>query len=157
MAYVGKNFAMSSKSPSPLDQFLCLDLYTASRVVIQAYGPLLEKLGLTYPQYLVMSALWVRDELKVKDISEHLHLDSGTLSPLLKRLESAGLVSRTRGKEDEREVLIALTAAGKALQQKSGAVTEGIACILGMSPAEARKLQKILRGIVGRIEASPEV
>ncbi len=148
---------MSSQSPSPLDQFLCLDLYTASRVVIQAYGPLLEKLGLTYPQYLVMSALWVRDELKVKDISEHLHLDSGTLSPLLKRLESAGLVSRTRGKEDEREVRIALTAAGKALQQKSGAVTEGIACILGMSPAEAQKLQKILRGIVSRIETAAKV
>lgn len=148
---------MSSKVPSPLDQFLCLDLYTASRVVIQAYGPLLEKLGLTYPQYLVMSALWVRDELKVKDISEHLHLDSGTLSPLLKRLESAGLISRTRGKADEREVWIALTAAGKALQQKSGAVTDGIACILGMSPAEAQKLQKILRGIVGRIETSAEI
>jgi DNA-binding MarR family transcriptional regulator len=143
---------MSSPTPSPLDQFLCLDLYTASRVVIQAYGPLLEKLGLTYPQYLVMSALWAQDELKVKDISEHLHLDSGTLSPLLKRLEAAGLVSRTRGKEDEREVRIALTAAGKAMRQKSSEVTEGIACILGMSPSEVQKLQKTLRGIVGRIE-----
>ena len=143
--------------PSPLDQFLCLDLYTASRVVIQAYGPLLEKLGLTYPQYLVMSALWAQDELKVKDISEHLHLDSGTLSPLLKRLEAAGLVSRTRGKEDEREVRIALTFAGKAMQQKSAEVTEGIACILGMSPAEAQKLQKILRGLVCRIEDAKPV
>jgi MarR family transcriptional regulator, organic hydroperoxide resistance regulator len=157
MAYVGKYFPMSSKNPSPLDQFLCLDLYTASRVVIQAYGPLLEKLNLTYPQYLVMSALWVEDELKVKDISEHLHLDSGTLSPLLKRLEAAGLVSRTRGKEDEREVRIALTAAGKTLQQKSGEVTAGIGCILGMSPTEAQKLQKILRGLVGRIEADKPV
>jgi len=148
---------MSAKTPSPLDQFLCLDLYTASRVVIQAYGPLLEKLGLTYPQYLVMSALWAQDELNVKDISEHLHLDSGTLSPLLKRLEAAGLVSRTRGKEDEREVLIALTAAGRALQQKSGAVSEGIGCILGMSPAEAQKLQNKLRGLVGRIESAKPV
>ena len=148
---------MSSKTPSPLDQFLCLDLYTASRVVIQAYGPLLEKLGLTYPQYLVMSALWAQDELNVKDISEHLHLDSGTLSPLLKRLEAAGLVSRTRGKEDEREVRIALTAAGRALQQKSGAVSEGIGCILGMSPAEAQKLQNKLRGLVGRIESAKPV
>ena len=148
---------MSSKNSSPLDQFLCLDLYTASRVVIQAYGPLLEKLGLTYPQYLVMSALWAQDELNVKDISEHLHLDSGTLSPLLKRLEVAGLVSRTRGKEDEREVRIALTAAGKAMQQKSAEVTEGIACILGMSPTEAQKLQKTLRVLVTRIEDAKPV
>lgn len=138
----------------PLDQFLCLDLYTTSRVVIKAYGPLLEKLGLTYPQYLVMSALWETDDLKVKDLSARLHLDSGTLSPLLKRMESAGLVTRTRGKEDEREVCISLTAAGRDLQKKSGEVTNGIACLLGVSPAEAQNLQKILRSIVERLEPS---
>jgi DNA-binding MarR family transcriptional regulator len=143
---------MTSKSPIPLDQLLCLDLYTASRVVIKAYGPLLEKLDLTYPQYLVMTALWETDELKVKDLSERLHLDSGTMSPLLKRLEAAGLVSRKRGQEDEREVLIALTAAGRELQKKSGEVQNGIVCLMGMSLAEAQKLQKILRGIVNRLE-----
>jgi MarR family transcriptional regulator, organic hydroperoxide resistance regulator len=142
---------MTSKSSPPLDQLLCLDLYTASRVVIQAYGPLLEKLNLTYPQYLVMTALWETDELKVKDLSERLHLDSGTMSPLLKRLETAGLVSRKRGKEDEREVLIALTASGRELQKQSGAVQDGIVCVMGLSLAEAQKLQKALRGIVNRL------
>ena len=145
---------MSSKSVIPLDQLLCLDLYTASRVVVRAYGPLLGKLDLTYPQYLVMTALWETDELKVKDLSDRLHLDSGTMSPLLKRLESAGLVSRKRGTEDEREVQIALTAAGRELQKKSGEVQDGIVCAMGLSLAEAQKLQKALRGIVDHLESA---
>ncbi len=92
----------------------------------KAYRPLLEPLGLTYPQYLVMMVLWAGDGITVSEIGERLFLDSATLTPLLKRLQAAGLVTRTRASEDERQVLIALTAAGRALKAKAGSVPSGI-------------------------------
>jgi len=92
----------------------------------KAYRPLLEPLGLTYPQYLVMMVLWAGDGLTVSEIGERLFLDSATLTPLLKRLQAAGLVTRTRASNDERQVLIALTAAGRALKAKAGSVPSGI-------------------------------
>lgn len=144
-----------SLHPKPtLENLLCLDLYAASRAVIKAYGPLLESLGVTYPQYLVLTALWEREPLAVKEIAALLSLDSGTLSPLLKRLEAAGLVVRTRSKEDEREVSIALTPAGRALEEKSQPVCEGIVRLFGMSMEEARGLQQTLRGVAKRMEES---
>ena len=105
-----------------LDNQICFAVYSAAHAFTRFYKPLLERLGLTYPQYLVMLVLWERDDVPVKDIGEKLFLDSGTLTPLLKRLEAAGMVKRSRSSEDERQVLIALTAQGQALKEKARAV-----------------------------------
>ena len=105
-----------------LDKQLCFALYAASRAMTQAYQPLLALLGLTYPQYLAMLVLWEQDGSSVKQLGERLHLDSGTLTPLLKRLENAGLVQRQRSSEDERSVVIWLTAAGKALEEQAAPI-----------------------------------
>jgi DNA-binding MarR family transcriptional regulator len=143
---------MAAQRKSSLENLLCLDLYAASRGVIKAYGPLLAELGLTYPQYLVLMALWDKEPLAVKDLAQLLSLDSGTLSPLLKRLEAAGLVVRTRSKIDERGVLIALTDQGRALEAKNGRVSEEIICLFGMSFDQVKSLQGTLRGITQRME-----
>src|SRR3569832_2323767 len=97
-----------------LDNQICFAVYSATHAFNRVYKPLLDRLGLTYPQYLVLLVLWERDGIAVKEIGERLHLDSGTLTPLLKRLEQAGLIKRTRSSEDERQVLIDLTAQGQA-------------------------------------------
>src|SRR5687767_373125 len=107
---------LSSKPSLQLDHQLCFSLYSAGRAMSKAYRPLLEPLGLTYPQYLVMRVCWAGDGITVSEIGERLFLDSATLTPLLKRLQAAGLGTRTRASVDERQVLIALTAAGRALK-----------------------------------------
>src|SRR4030095_8240519 len=99
----------SADLPLRLDNQICFAVYSTAHAFNRFYKPLLDKLGLTYPQYLVMLVLWEEDGLPVKEIGERLFLDSGTLTPLLKRLEAAGLVKRTRSKEDERQVIVALT------------------------------------------------
>ena len=118
-----------------LDNQICFAVYSAAHAFNRVYKPLLDRLGLTYPQYLVMLVLWERDGVPVKDISERLFLDSGTLTPLLKRLEAAELIKRTRSTEDERQVLIALTPRGDALREKARAVPASIlaasACSIG--------------------------
>jgi DNA-binding MarR family transcriptional regulator len=111
---------------------LCFAIYSTAHAFNRVYKPLLDRLGLTYPQYLVMLVLWERDGLAVKEIGERLFLDSGTLTPLLKRLETAGLVRRERDKRDERQVRIHLTGAGTALRIEAGAVPRGIACAIGL-------------------------
>lgn len=111
--------AATAENPLALDRQVCFALYAASRVVTAAYRPLLEPLGLTYPQYLVMLVLWERGTIAVGEISMALHLDSGTLSPLLKRLEAGGLVRRRRSADDERRVLIELTDEGRALRARA--------------------------------------
>src|SRR5882762_1835261 len=108
--------------PLLLGNQLCFAIYSTAHAFNRVYKPLLDRLGLTYPQYLVMLALWERDGVPVKNIGERLFLDSGTLTPLLKRLEAAELVKRTRGSEDERQVLISLTPQGQALKEKARAV-----------------------------------
>ncbi|MGK2937199.1 MAG: MarR family winged helix-turn-helix transcriptional regulator [Solirubrobacteraceae bacterium] len=107
------------EDPLALDRQVCFALYAASRAVTAAYRPLLEPLGLTYPQYLVMLVLWERGPLPVREIGDALRLDSGTLSPLLKRLETAGLVTRERSPEDERQVVVDLTADGRSLRARA--------------------------------------
>src|ERR1700749_1050842 len=104
--------ALGGEQMLRLDNQICFAIYSATHAFNRVYKPLLDRLGLTYPQYLVMLVLWERDGVPVRDIGERLSLDSGTLTPLLKRLEQAGLVKRTRSSEDERQVLIALTAHG---------------------------------------------
>jgi MarR family transcriptional regulator, organic hydroperoxide resistance regulator len=126
-------------NPLLLDSQLCFSLYAASRAVTAAYAPLLAPLGLTYPQYLVMLVLWEADAVPVKHLGERLHLDSGTLTPLLVKLEQRGLVERTRDDADARVVRISLTATGKALKRKAQSIPKAMACSLGLtSPALAR-------------------
>src|SRR5690349_16419159 len=114
---------------------LCFAVYSTAHAFNRVYKPLLDRLGLTYPQYLVMLALWERDGVPIKDIGERLFLDSGTLTPLLKRLETAELIKRTRSTEDERQVLIALTSKGETLRERARAVPQSIlaasACSIG--------------------------
>ena len=128
-----------------LDQQLCFALYNASRALTRAYGPLLEPLGLTYPQYLVMLVLWEQREATVKGLGERLGLDSGTLTPLLKRLEQRGLVARRRSTEDERVVIAALTGEGAKLRAKARRVPSEIACLVGADIADDRDVARLAR------------
>jgi DNA-binding MarR family transcriptional regulator len=109
-----------------LSDQLCFAVYSTAHAFNRFYKPLLERLGLTYPQYLVMLVLWERDGIAVKEIGERLFLDSGTLTPLLKRMEGMGLVKRTRSTEDERQVLVALTAQGRELREKARTLPQSI-------------------------------
>ena len=132
-----------AKKPAPnpllqLDNQLCFAVYSAGHAFNRVYKPLLERLKLTYPQYLAMLVLWEQDNVPVKDIGERLFLDSGTLTPLLKRLEAAGLIKRTRSIEDERQMLIALTAQGQALREKAKAVPQGILAAFSLSRSATR-------------------
>lgn len=137
-----------------LDEQLCFALYAASRAVTAAYRPLLESLELTYPQYLVMLVLWEADGMTVSQIGERLFLDSATLTPLLKRLEAAGLVQRQRATEDERQVVVSLTAEGRALKRKAGAVPEAIFCATGCELDELVDLKSRLDGLRERLTRS---
>ena len=113
-----------------LDNQLCFALYSASLAMTRVYKPLLDELGLTYPQYLAMLVLWERDDLMVSELGERLYLDSGTLTPLLKRLQSSGYITRVRAVEDERRVHITLTATGRKLKLKAAKIP---GCILSAS------------------------
>jgi DNA-binding MarR family transcriptional regulator len=110
--------------PLALDNQFCFALYSASLAMTKTYKPFLDKVGLTYPQYLVMLVLWQQDDVLVKTIGERLFLDSGTLTPLLKRLEASSLISRTRDDEDERQVRITLTKEGRALKKKAQCIPQ---------------------------------
>jgi MarR family transcriptional regulator, organic hydroperoxide resistance regulator len=134
---------------------LCFAIYSTAHAFNRVYKPLLDRLGLTYPQYLVMLVLWERDGLSVNEVGERLFLDSGTLTPLLKRLEAARLVKRTRSVADERQVLIALTAHGAALREKAKTVVPpAILEATGCSVAELSALQKSLVELRGRLDAA---
>lgn len=128
-----------------LDNQLCFLLYGASRAVTQLYQPLLEPLGVTYPQYLVLLVLWEEDGASVRTLCERLYLDSGTLTPLLTRLEANGLVRRERSQSDARVVDIHLTAAGKKLKRAARSVPEALLCRLGMSLPELARTRGELK------------
>lgn len=117
-----------------LDNQLCFALYAASRAMVQAYRPALEALGVTYPQYLVLLVLWERDDLPLKEIGRRLQLDSGTLTPLLKRIEARGLVTRVRDEADERSRRIRLTKAGRALEAEAPSVPASLLCRFDGAP-----------------------
>jgi MarR family transcriptional regulator, organic hydroperoxide resistance regulator len=131
--------------PQSLDEQLCFAVYTASRALTRAYGPLLEPLGITYPQYLTLLVLWKENGLSVKGLGDRLALDSGTLTPLLKRLEQQGYVERKRSAEDERVVNVFLTASGKALKTKAKKVPLELACRGGFDDAKGAAKLKMLR------------
>ncbi|WLH92047.1 MarR family transcriptional regulator [Pseudomonas sp. FP453] len=139
-----------SKNPAPceslmLDNQLCFALHSTSLLMTKVYKPLLQALGLTYPQYLAMMVLWEEDGLTVGEISSRLLTDPGSLTPLLKRLEAEGLLSRTRSREDERVVVVELTAAGRALQEKAMGIPQ---CILGASGLELEQLRKLQADLI---------
>ncbi len=139
-----------SKNPTPceslmLDNQLCFALHSTSLLMTKAYKPLLQALGLTYPQYLAMMVLWEEDGLTVGEISSRLLTDPGSLTPLLKRLEAESLLSRTRSREDERVVVVELTAAGRALQDQAMGIPQ---CILGTSGMELEQLRKLQADLI---------
>jgi DNA-binding MarR family transcriptional regulator len=125
-----------------LNEQLCFSLYTATHRIIRAYRPLLEPLGLTYVQYLVMLVLWEQAPRSVGELGSQLHLDSGTLTPLLKRMEKSGLVVRERDSEDERRVLISLTQQGRDLESKANEITDSMLCQVELTRPEAMELRK---------------
>lgn len=134
-----------------LDEQLCFTLYAASRAVRSRYRDLLGELGLTYPQYLVMLVLWSEGPISVRGLGEHLMLDSGTLSPVLKRLEAAGLVVRRRGVPDERSVEVSLTQAGARLRSRAEAVPPEMSEAMGLSGGDSRRLLKELEALTRRV------
>jgi DNA-binding MarR family transcriptional regulator len=140
-----------------LDRQLCFALYTASRAVVRAYAPLLEDAGLTYPQYVTMLVLWEDADRprSIGELGERLQLDSGTLTPLLKRLASMGYLTRSRDAEDERRVLVTLTAEGLALRDRLAAVPESFLGCLGMDVADASALRDQLTELAACLEAGP--
>ncbi len=137
-----------------LDDQLCFALYAASRAVTQAYAPLLAPLGITYPQYLVLLVLWEEEAASVKRLGLRLQLDSGTLTPVLKRMEAQGLVVRRRDPEDERVVLVSLTAAGKGLRKGARAIQEQLLCRLDGKWKELARLRDELRRLTSHVRAS---
>ena len=145
---------LATDLPLLLGNQLCFAIYSTAHAFNRVYKPLLDRLGLTYPQYLVMLVLWERDGLSVKDIGERLFLDSGTLTPLLKRLEAAELVKRTRSSEDERQVLIALTSRGLALREKARAVPEAILAASACSVTELSAMKNELVALRDRLNAT---
>ncbi|MEV8125077.1 MarR family transcriptional regulator [Streptomyces sp. NPDC085944] len=136
-----------------LDQQICFSLNAASRAFGGVYRVVLKELGLTYPQYLVMLVLWEHGELPVKKLGEHLRLDSGTLSPLLKRLEAAGLVRRERSARDERSVEVRLTGEGAALRERAVEVPRRIAVATGLDLTEVRDLRARLDRLTAALDA----
>jgi DNA-binding MarR family transcriptional regulator len=137
-----------------LDRHLCFALYSASRAMTAAYRPILSELNLTYPQYLVLLVLWEESPVTVGRLGERLQLDSGTLSPLLKRLEGTGFVSRERSQTDERLVEVALTPAGRRLERKAQCIPEQLFDSTGMTEQEAGNLRDAVRHLTDALNAS---
>ncbi|NMW24138.1 MarR family winged helix-turn-helix transcriptional regulator [Rhodanobacter soli] len=142
---------LAANSTPRLDAQLCFALYSAGLAMNKVYRKLLKSLELTYPQYLVMMVLWEDESLSVSEIGERLFLDSATLTPLLKRLETAGLVTRLRSRDDERHVVISLTARGKALQAKAGKVQESVFCATQCTPDQLMRLKRELQELRGKL------
>lgn len=137
--------------PLRLDNMLCFAVYAAEHAFTRFYKPRLDALGLTYPQYLVFLVLWERDDLTVKALGERLFLDSGTITPLIKRLEARGLVTRTRDEEDERQVRIRLTAEGRVLKAKAQAIPLAVAKGTGLTLEGGADLYRELMALRERL------
>jgi len=129
----------------PLDSQLCFSLYAASIAVNRTYKPMLDDLGLTYPQYLVLSTLWEQDGLPVSSIADRLSLESSTITPLVKRLETAGLLTRERNPKDERQVIVSLTVKGRSLNEKTACLTDALLDRSGLTPDQLMKLNGQVR------------
>ncbi len=137
--------------PLKLENQLCFPLYAAARGVVKLYTPLLDKIGLTYTQYVTMMLLWEHRQLSVKRLGEKLHLDSGTLTPLLKKLEAQGLVTRQRSAEDERSLIVTLTDAGAALREQALGIPQALGQCIHLSSEEAGTLYTLLYKLLGQM------
>ncbi|WP_183860731.1 MULTISPECIES: MarR family transcriptional regulator [unclassified Rhizobium] len=137
-----------------LENQLCFAVYSTAHAFTRAYKPILDKVGLTYPQYLVMLALWEKSEQAVKAIGEQLDLDSGTLSPLLKRLEQNGLIKRTRDSRDERQVIVSLTDKGLAMRSEIDTIMTAIGQAAGCTLEEMKTIRGLLRGLRSNLTAA---
>lgn len=158
---------MAVEEPTPeqtdellkLDNQLCFPLYVCSKEIIKKYRPLLEPLGLTYTGYITMMALWEQDHINVKELGHRLYLDSGTLTPLLKRLEKAGYITRTKDPDDERSLLVDLTPEGEALKQHAACVPLGMIQGLSSTDSEVKidplELKKDLDGLMRLLTEDP--
>ena len=137
-----------------LEKQLCFAVYATAHAFTRAYKPILDKVGLTYPQYIVMLVLWEKAELPVKTIGEQLDLDSGTLSPLLKRLEQNGLIKRTRDSRDERQVIVSLTPKGQAMRGEVNTIMSSIGEAIGCTLEEMAVMRDMLTRLRGNLNAS---
>ena len=146
---------MTNGPTTGLGSMLCFDLYAASRALTAAYRPVLADHGLTYPQYLVLVALWNDDDVRIKDLAATLHLDHATLTPLLRRLEDRGLLSRVRSREDGRAVRVALTAVGDELRSIVDDVHCAITDAVGLDADERATVQDALQRLVANLSAQP--
>lgn len=144
----------STTDPLLLDNQLCYALYAAAHRITRSYRPMLERMGLTYPQYLVLLVLWETDGVTVSDIGRRLRLDSGTLTPVLKRLETAGFLVRNRRRSDEREVEIQLTQQGRDLRAEARLVRESVMCQLNMSEPEVQAMRADLNALIENLSAA---
>ncbi|TFE29930.1 MarR family winged helix-turn-helix transcriptional regulator [Cohnella luojiensis] len=146
---------MDTDSVLKLDNQLCFAVYACSREFTKLYHPLLKELGLTYTQYITLLVLWEEDRMSVKKLGERLYLDSGTLTPLLKKLENMGLLTRVRDKQDERSVIIALTEQGARLKERAIEIPEKLFCQAGISPKEAEALRAQITDMLKKVQKLP--
>lgn len=135
-----------------LDSHLCFSLYACSRAIFRMYRPMLDELNLTYPQYLVLLVLWDQQESSIKELSQMLSLDSGTLTPMLKRMESSGLLERSRSKEDERIVTVRITDRGRELQQSAGCIPASLIESSGLDLQQLGALNETIRLLMDNVE-----
>lgn len=149
-----REIASTLVDPLLLDNQLCYALYAAAHRMTKSYRPMLERMGLTYPQYLVLLVLWETDGVTVSEIGRRLRLDSGTLTPVLKRLEGAGFVTRNRRRSDEREVEISLTPHGRGLRAEAVAVRQSVMCQLHLSEPEVQALRADLNALIENLSAA---
>ncbi len=137
--------------PLKLENQICFPLYACAKEIVKAYKPYLDELDLTYTQYITMMVLWEHEKLRVKEVGEYLYLDSSTLTPLLKRLEEKGYVTRRRSAEDERDLIVTITDAGKALREKALTVPQRLAACVELEPDKARFLYGVLYELLGKL------
>ncbi len=134
-----------------LENQLCFPLYACAKEIVKAYKPYLDELDLTYTQYITMMVMWEHKQLRVKELGGFLYLDSSTLTPLLKRLEEKGYISRQRSREDERDLIVTITKDGEALREKALTVPGRLAACIRMEPEKARALYAMLYEIIGNL------
>lgn len=134
-----------------LENQLCFPLYACAKEIVRAYKPYLDELDLTYTQYITMMVMWEHKELCVKEVGRRLYLDSGTLTPLLKRLEEKGYVSRRRSQKDERDLIVRLTKSGEELKERASDVPFKVGKCIGVDPQKAQTLYALLYEILGKL------
>lgn len=134
-----------------LENQLCFPLYACSKEIVKAYKPYLDELDLTYTQYITMMVMWEYKELRVKEVGKYLYLDSGTLTPLLKRLEEKGYITRRRSEKDERDLIVMITEKGEELKEKAADVPQKVGKCVGIEPQKAQTLYALLYEILGKL------